>query len=241
MSRHRQRKAKVLDFKEVRESKDKNNAIKRSRKKDFHLVPRNLNQEQYMLDLNDWDKMYVFGVGPAGTGKTMIAATIACKMLMEGAVERIILTRPAVSVDEQHGFLPGDLNQKMDPWVRPLLDVMEEVWSPAEISEMLADRVIEICPLAYMRGRNFKNSFIIFDEAQNSTEEQMKMALTRLAEGSKMAITGDTTQHDRGYTDNGLMDAINKITQSQYAAFTHFERKDVERHKAVADVLQYYE
>jgi phosphate starvation-inducible PhoH-like protein len=161
------------------------------------ILPRNKNQETYTLKLLDPTKDIVFGVGPAGTGKTLLAVQVAVKMFKEQAVDKIIVTRPAVSVDEDLGFLPGTLEEKMAPWTRPIFDVLKEYFNAAEISGMIAEGIIEISPLAYMRGRTFKNSFILADEMQNATENQMKMLLTRLGEGSMMAVTGDLAQADR--------------------------------------------
>ena len=154
-------------------------------------------QENYLELLKNPRKFIVFAIGPAGTGKTMLAVQMAIKLFKEGAISKIIVTRPAVSVDEEHGFLPGTLNQKMEPWTRPIFDVFEEYYHPREIAEMLEDGVIEISPLAYMRGRTFKNAFVIADEMQNATPSQMKMLLTRLGENSRMVVTGDLNQADR--------------------------------------------
>lgn len=208
------------------------------------LLPKNLKQEEYIDLLNNPKKLIIFAVGPAGTGKTMLAVMAAIKALKEGKINKIIVTRPAVGVDdEQHGFLPGDLNAKMEPWTRPIMDVIGEYYTAKEIASMLAEQTIEISPLAYMRGRNFKRSFIIFDEAQNATTNQMKMVLTRLSEGSKLIVTGDLNQMDKKFTsDNGLRDFIERLTQtgSQAIANVIFSRKDVQRHPVVAEVLKLY-
>ena len=144
------------------------------------LLPRNKHQENYLIKLNDDTKNIVFAIGPAGTGKTLLAVQMGVRQYQEGKVEKIIVTRPAVSVDEDLGFLPGDLNEKMAPWTRPIFDVLGEYYSQKDIETMLFDRIIEISPLAYMRGRTFKNAYIIADEMQNATQNQMKMLLTRL-------------------------------------------------------------
>ena len=213
-------------------------------KRPITLLPKNLKQEEYIDLLNNPKKLIIFAVGPAGTGKTMLAVMAAIKSLKEGKINKIIITRPAVGVDdEQHGFLPGDLNAKMEPWTRPIMDVIGEYYTTKEIASMLAEQTIEISPLAYMRGRNFKRSFIIFDEAQNATTNQMKMVLTRLSEGSKLIVTGDLNQMDRKFTsDNGLRDFIGRLTQtgSQAIAEVSFSRKDVQRHPVVAEVLKLY-
>jgi len=207
-----------------------------------NIVPRNLSQEKYLDLLKNPKKYIIFAVGPAGTGKTMLGVQMAIKMYKEGMISKIVITRPAVSVDEEHGFLPGDLNQKMAPWTRPIMDVFEEYYHPREIKDMLDDGVIEISPLAYMRGRNFKNSFIVADEMQNATPSQMKMLLTRLAEGSRMVVTGDLNQADRP-RENGLLDFV-----TLYEAFKNnrlidmiwFEARDIERHPVVKEVLSIY-
>ena len=213
-------------------------------KRPITLLPKNLKQEEYIDLLNNPKKLIIFAVGPAGTGKTMLAVMAAIKSLKEGKINKIIITRPAVGVDdEQHGFLPGDLNAKMEPWTRPIMDVIGEYYTTKEIASMLAEQTIEISPLAYMRGRNFKRSFIIFDEAQNATTNQMKMVLTRLSEGSKLIVTGDLNQMDRKFTsDNGLRDFIERLTRtgSQAIAEVSFSRKDVQRHPVVAEVLKLY-
>jgi phosphate starvation-inducible PhoH-like protein len=174
----------------------------------------------------------------------MLAVVAALKAYKEGQVNRIVITRPAVGVEEEsHGFLPGDLNQKMEPWTRPILDVIGEHYSQKDIARMLDDAVIEISPLAYMRGRTFKRSWIIFDEAQNATINQVKMALTRLGEGSKMVITGDLNQLDRKFlNDNGLRDFVERLAAANSSAIDHvnFERRDVQRHPVVAEVLKLY-
>jgi phosphate starvation-inducible PhoH-like protein len=166
------------------------------------------------------------------------------KALRAGEIQRIVITRPAVGVDdEQHGFLPGDLNQKMAPWTRPIMDVVQEHYRPQDIAHMLDDQVIEISPLAYMRGRTFKNAWIIADEMQNATPGQMKMLLTRLGENSKLVVTGDTRQADRAEPDNGLLDfqrLVAEYNRCQYVAGVELTGKDVHRHPAVIEILKIY-
>jgi phosphate starvation-inducible PhoH-like protein len=205
------------------------------------IIPRNKNQEQYTLKLLDQTKDIVFGVGPAGTGKTLLAVQVAVKMFKEGIVDKIIVTRPAVSVDEDLGFLPGTLEQKMAPWTRPIFDVLRDYFHAKEISNMIDEGIIEIAPLAYMRGRTFKKCFILADEMQNATENQMKMLLTRLGEGSRMAVTGDLAQADR-IKDNGLIKFVQKLqsNNSNRLDIVRFAQGDIERHEAVKEVLKIY-
>jgi phosphate starvation-inducible PhoH-like protein len=205
------------------------------------IIPRNKHQESYVVKLLDSTKDVVFGIGPAGTGKTLLAVQTAVKMFKEGKVDKIIVTRPAVSVDEDLGFLPGTLEQKMAPWTRPIFDVLREYFDARQIEGMIEEGIIEIAPLAYMRGRTFKNAFILADEMQNATQNQMKMLLTRLGEGSRMAVTGDLAQADR-LKDNGLIDFV-KLLQSKQAThldIVQFEQGDIERHEAVKEILQIY-
>ena len=211
------------------------------KKQQVNILPRNRNQESYVLSLLNLDKSIVFGVGPAGTGKTLLAVQVAVKLFKEGAIDKIIVTRPAVSVDEDLGFLPGTLEDKMAPWTRPIFDVLREYFNAREIEGMIQEGIIEIAPLAYMRGRTFKRSFILADEMQNATPNQMKMLLTRLGEGSMMAVTGDLAQADR-LKDNGLID-FTKLLESRGSEtldVVHFEQGDIERHAAVAEVLRVY-
>ena len=206
------------------------------------IYPKNLNQENYLLKLQDPNKMILFAIGPAGTGKTMLACQYAVKMLQEGVIEKIVITRPAVSVDEQHGFLPGTLQEKMEPWTKPIFDVFEEYFYSKEIELMVKEGVIEISPLAYMRGRTFKNSFIIADEMQNATPSQMKMLLTRLGQGSQMVVTGDLQQADRP-SSNGLLEFLgmyNNFKSHRYVDICQFDIQDIERHEAVKEVLAIY-
>ena len=214
----------------------------RKRNKYVNIIPRSLSQEDYVTMLDDDDQHIVFAMGPAGTGKTLLGVLAAIDAMKNGVCEKIVITRPAVSVDEQHGFLPGTLVEKMAPWTRPIFDVMEEYWSPQQIESMIADNVIEIAPLAYMRGRTFKNSWIIADEMQNATPSQMKMLLTRIGENSKVIVTGDLAQHDRGYENNGLKDFVKLLQRkgSSMIGVVEFTRKDVERHEAVTEVLDIY-
>ena len=211
------------------------------KQKNVSILPRNRNQESYVLKLLDETKDIVFGIGPAGTGKTLLAVQVAVKLFKEGAVDKIIVTRPAVSVDEDLGFLPGTLEQKMAPWTRPIFDVLREYFDSRQIEGMIEEGIIEIAPLAYMRGRTFKNAFILADEMQNATPNQMKMLLTRLGEGSQMAVTGDLAQADR-LKDNGLIDFTNRLLESKasHIDIVNFGQGDIERHEAVKEVLQVY-
>ena len=204
------------------------------------LLPRNTAQETYVEAL--LDKRMVFAVGPAGTGKTLLAVVRAIQALRSQEVTRIILTRPAVSVDEKHGFLPGTLNEKMEPWTRPIFDVFEEYYGLAETARMLDEGVIEIAPLGFMRGRTFKNSYIIADEMQNATPDQMKMLLTRIGENSCMVLTGDLRQHDRGFSQNGLKDFLERLVghRKDSMQVCSFGREHIERDPLVADVLEIY-
>jgi len=213
------------------------------RNKQVSIVPRNLAQEQYLELLKNPKKFIVFAIGPAGTGKTMLGVQMAIKLYKEGVINKIIITRPAVSVDEDHGFLPGTLNEKMAPWTRPIMDVFEEYYHPKEIAEMLDDGVIEISPLAYMRGRTFKNAFVVADEMQNATPSQMKMLLTRLGDGSRMVVTGDLNQADRP-RENGLLEFCNLYGQGgdyRMIAMAQFGTEHVERHPVVREILKIYE
>jgi phosphate starvation-inducible PhoH-like protein len=210
----------------------------------IQIVPRNRHQEDYVCSLYDHNKSIIFATGPAGTGKTLLAVLAAIKALKEGDTRKIVLTRPAVEVDnERHGFLPGDLNQKMEPWTKPIFDVLHEHFSPRETARMLEEQILEISPLAFMRGRTFKHSWIIADEMQNATPSQMKMLLTRLGEDSRMIVTGDVKQTDRREGDNGLLNfdiLLSKFGDSPYIDWIKFGNKDIERHPAVAEILKIY-
>jgi len=212
------------------------------KKQSVTILPRNKNQEQYVLKLLEPSKDIVFGIGPAGTGKTLLAVQVAVKLFKEGKVDKIIVTRPAVSVDEDLGHLPGTLEQKMAPWTRPIFDVLREYFQAKEIEGMIEEGIIEIAPLAYMRGRTFKNSFILADEMQNATPNQMKMLLTRIGEGSRMVVTGDLQQADR-MKSNGLLDFTNKVESRDnlnHIGVCTFGTGDVERHEAVKEILDIY-
>jgi phosphate starvation-inducible PhoH-like protein len=215
-----------------------------TKQKEVHLHGRNPNQKSYIFKLLDPTQTIVFATGPAGTGKTMLAVLAAVKALKEGDAERIIITRPAVGVDdEQHGFLPGTIEDKMAPWTKPIFDVMRDYYNAKQIQTMIQEGVIEISPLAFMRGRTFKNAFVIADEMQNATPGQMKMLLTRIGDDSRMAITGDIAQTDRKEHENGLMDFQKLYAQyssSKYISVCAFDTFDIERHPAVAEVLDIY-
>jgi phosphate starvation-inducible PhoH-like protein len=186
--------------------------------------------------------MIVFAIGPAGTGKTMLAVQWAIDQLKYGSADKIIITRPAVSVDEEHGFLPGDLNEKMAPWTKPIFDVIAENFNAREIENFIKEGVIETSPLAYMRGRTFKNAVVVADEMQNATPSQMKMLLTRLGQNSKMVVTGDLQQADRP-SNNGLLEFLklyNNFQGHRYVDLVKFDVQDVERHEAVKEILSIY-
>jgi phosphate starvation-inducible PhoH-like protein len=213
-----------------------------AKKQRVNIQARNANQKLYLTKLYEESTSIVLAIGPAGTGKTMLAVQFGVKLFQEGKVDRIVVTRPAVSVDEDLGFLPGDLNEKMAPWTRPIFDVLGEYYQKKEIANMLEEGVIEISPLAYMRGRTFKNAYIVADEMQNATVNQMKMLLTRLGEGSKMVVTGDLAQADR-LSDNGLIDFCNLLESKEYLEhidIIQFDAQDIERHNAVKEVLAVY-
>jgi phosphate starvation-inducible PhoH-like protein len=207
------------------------------------LIPKTRGQEKLILALLDPDNSIVVTAGPAGTGKTYLAMLAAVKALRKGQCERLILTRPAVGVeDEKHGFLPGDLVSKMEPWTRPLLDVMREYYHPRDITKMIDDQVIEISPLAYMRGRTFKNSWIIADEMQNATPNQMKMLLSRIGDNSKIIVTGDVDQADRARRENGLLDLVSRLETTGINGLSTvlLETRDIQRHPIIGEVLTLY-
>ena len=204
------------------------------------LSPRNLAQKKY-IDMLYSTIPIVIGTGPAGTGKTLLACHAGSKALISGRVQKLILTRPAVSVDEQHGFLPGTVEKKMDPWTRPMFDVLNKYMSAKKVNEYVYDRKIEICPLAYMRGRTFDNAWIIGDEMQNSTPSQMKMLLTRIGEDSKMIIAGDVQQYERGFEQNGLSDLISRICENSIdISHIRFSEDDVVRNQVIKEILNMY-
>ena len=230
----------------IKSNNNTNNVVKLNtflpkKQRNVDILPRNRSQEEYVLELLDTDKNIVFGIGPAGTGKTLLACQSAVKAFLNGEVERIVVTRPAVSADEDLGFLPGTLEEKMAPWTRPIFDVFREHFYANEIESMIKEGVIEISPLAYMRGRTCKDAYIIADEMQNATPNQMKMLLTRIGTNSKMVVTGDLAQADR-LKDNGLLDFVKHLEKSSSSRISTvtFHKGDIERHEAVKEVLEIY-
>lgn len=204
------------------------------------VVPRSLNQLNYVKAIEEND--LVFGIGPAGTGKTYLAVVVAVAALLSKDVQRIILARPAVEAGERLGFLPGDMQEKIDPYLRPLYDALFHVLDAAKVEKFLERRVIEIAPLAFMRGRTLSDSFIILDEAQNCTREQMKMFLTRMGLRSKAVVTGDITQIDlpRGQV-SGLVDAQSILKGVNGISFCYFDERDVVRHRLVRLIVEAYD
>ena len=208
------------------------------------LTPIGENQQLYCGLLANPEVSVLAGLGPAGCGKTAFACHAAAGALASGAVDRIVITRPTVAVDEELGFLPGSLEMKMDPWIRPVLDVLGEFYTGGEIRRLMDDGVVEIAPLAYMRGRTFRRSFLIADEMQNSSPNQMLMMLTRIGEGSKLVITGDLLQSDRP-GKNGLADFFERVKARgdlvDGLRLVEFEVEDVQRSAVVASILRMYD
>jgi len=204
------------------------------------IIPRGGNQQRYVKNVLSSDVS--FGIGPAGTGKTYLAVACAVDMLERNEIERILLVRPAVEAGEKLGFLPGDLTQKIDPYLRPLYDALYEMLGFEKVGKLIERQIIEIAPLAYMRGRTLNNSFVILDEAQNTTPEQMKMFLTRLGFGSRAVITGDISQVDlpRG-TKSGLAQAMDILSGIEEIHITKFDSKDVVRHQLVQKIVEAYD
>jgi phosphate starvation-inducible PhoH-like protein len=218
----------------VESGKQRSAGVKRT------VQPRSVNQRKYVeaIEKNDM----TFGVGPAGTGKTYLAVAMAVAAINAKKVSRIILVRPAVEAGEKLGFLPGSLQEKVDPYLRPLYDALYDLLEPAKVDKMLENNVIEVAPLAFMRGRTLNDAFIIMDEAQNTTIEQMKMFLTRMGANSKAVITGDITQIDLpNPRKSGLIDAINVLDGVEGIQFCHFEDGDVVRHQLVQRIVRAYE
>ena len=201
---------------------------------------KTLGQKVYVDSVRNHD--VVFGIGPAGTGKTFLAVTLAVTALKRGQVKRIILTRPAVEAGESLGFLPGDLKEKVDPYLRPVYDALYQILGKDQTTRLMEREIIEIAPLAYMRGRTLDDAFVILDEAQNTTIMQMKMFLTRLGFNSKMIVNGDTSQIDLPRNSHsGLLDAIDKLKTIRQIDFVYLSAKDVVRHPVVAEIIRAYE
>jgi phosphate starvation-inducible protein PhoH and related proteins len=204
------------------------------------VAPKSVNQRRYLEAIDQHD--IVFGIGPAGTGKTYLAMAQAVAFLLQKKVSRIILARPAVEAGEKLGFLPGDLQEKVNPYLRPLYDALYDMLETDRVERLLERGTVEIAPLAFMRGRTLNDAFVILDEAQNTTSEQMKMFLTRLGFGSKAVVTGDVTQIDLPTGKvSGLVEAMKIVSQVDGIAFVHFDDRDVVRHKLVAQIVKAYE
>lgn len=230
MSRKQKRKAKII-------------SMTPKRVKHITITPRNIHQQDYIRMLDDTSKSIIFAIGPAGSGKTLLATQWAIKQYMAGKYSKIVITRPNVAVDNNDiGFLPGDMFAKMAPWMMPILDVFKEIFTTVEVEKMIRDEVIEICPIAYIRGRTFKNAIVLVDEAQGTTPNSMLSILTRIGEYSKMLVTGDIKQSDRGM-NNGLSDFLDKTVDIKMNSIglIEFDVGDVVRHDAVKEILEIYD
>jgi len=204
------------------------------------IFPRSINQGEYLAAMQSKDM--IFGIGPAGTGKTYLAVAVGVSMLVAGKIDKIILTRPAVEAREKLGFLPGDMREKVDPYLRPLYDAMHDMLPADQVERRLANGEIEVAPLAFMRGRTLSNAFVILDEAQNTTPVQMKMFLTRLGYNARMVITGDLSQIDLPFgIESGLKQAVRILKNVQDIAFIVFDEKDVVRHPIVSKIVAAYD
>ncbi len=203
------------------------------------ITPKTLHQKEYVDAIDKFD--ITFGIGPAGTGKTYLAVAKAVNYLRDNIIKKLVLVRPAVEAGEKIGFLPGDIKEKVNPYLRPLYDALYEMLTPSKVENLISKNVIEIIPLAFMRGRSLNDSFIIMDEAQNSTPDQMKMLLTRMGFGSKIIVTGDITQVDLpDKQESGLVNAEKKLSHIDDIAFIFFSRIDVVRHSLVQKIIKAY-
>jgi phosphate starvation-inducible protein PhoH and related proteins len=212
-------------------------------RKSVSLIPKTINQEKYILALQNQDIDVTVVSGPAGTGKTYLAMLAAIQAIRNHECDRIVLCRPSISIEgEDHGFLPGDLNQKLEPWMKPMVDILREFYAMKEIEGMLSEEIIEFAPLGLMRGRTFKNTWVLLDEAQNATPTQLKMLLTRIGVGSKFVIMGDIEQTDRKTPDNGLMDLQDKLISNPISGIEicSFDAHDIQRHKLIGEILKLY-
>ena len=239
-------------FKTTRRSIEKNSNLFMRKDKISGLVsdnylPKTINQERYVNILEDTTVKIVIVAGPAGTGKTMFACLKAINLLKSGKIRKIVITRPVVTADEEIGFLPGNIVTKMDPWTKPIFDLFLEKYSKFELDSLIRDNVIEICPLAFMRGRTFKNAFIIADEMQNSSPNQMKMLLTRIGIRTNMVVTGDLNQSDL-QKENGLNDIVSKLktfdnanNETKQIEIIELTNVDIERSEVVKKVIQIYD
>lgn len=217
-------------------------AAERARLERKFTVPKNVHQDQYYKILQNKNKKIVVVTGPAGTGKTLFATEFGVRHLITGEYEKLVFTRPSVTVDEDIGYLPGTLEDKMAPWVRPIFDILYGFITPKEVQQYVEDKIIEISPLGFMRGRTFKNTWIVADEMQNSSIGQMKMLLTRLGENSRLIITGDLEQFDRIGELNGLDDFLSKFKGKRSSSISSFEfnKEDIQREEVVKEVLDIY-
>lgn len=218
-------------------------APKRNQKKNVELIPQTISQEKYIVALTNPNVDIVIATGPAGTGKSYLATLAAIHAYRTGQVDKIVITRPKVAIeDEDHGFLPGTLTEKLAPWVRPIIDIFEEFYSARDIEYMISENILEFTPLGYIRGRTFKRTFLIADEFQNASINQCKSLATRLGEGSKFVIDGDGAQRDRVASQSGLLDFIDKLKEypTTRIATCEFHAKDIQRHPLISHILKMY-
>jgi len=236
------REKSIYNQKKVYENLHHLSSLEKTKFEGKFTMPKNGSQRDYHNLLSQKTKKIVVATGPAGTGKTLFATELGVKNFLLGNIEKLIFTRPSVSVDEDLGYLPGTLEEKMAPWVRPIYDILYQFINPKDVITLLEEKVIEIAPLGFMRGRTFKNCWIVADEMQNSSVSQMKMLLTRLGENTRLVVTGDLDQHDRHEELNGLDDFLNKFKGKRSSSITsvEFDNADIQREEVVKEVLEIY-